>query len=225
MKSFLKKIVLMTVFLFLFITCQIFYAHASLVPSFFMDSPDSNHQFLGLAFYDGNYWVATSASGGRGPSSIYKVDGSGTIIEPYSITSINQYINGLAVDNSGSLYSFDQFWDRMIKHDTDIVSSLSSYNGPYGGSAGPRSLAYGVDYLWGLTNDNQQELFKIDPVTLDILTTYTRPAGLTGITWVNDKLWGVEWGDDGNGYLHELALNVLQFEIINSWVIEGVSNP
>ena len=224
MNKFLKKSIFTVFFILLGVTCLIVNSQASQTPTLFMDSPD-NHQVLGLAFYDGNYWIATSAAGGTGPSFIHKVDQNGNLLTPYTITSTNLYINGLAVDNSGSLYSFDQFNDRMIKHDTDIVSAINTHSGPYGGSAGPRTLAYGMDHLWGITNSAQQELFKIDPGTLGILTTYTRPVGLTGITWVGENLWAVAWGSDGNGYLYQLTQNGQQFEIQDSWIIEGIAHP
>ncbi len=191
------------------------HAQAGLIASEFMTFSDGNY-FDGITYYDGDYWVATSTAGG-GTSFIYKVDNMANIEAAYNITAINRYINGLAVDENGNIFSFDQSHDNMIKHNPNIVTSANSYHGSYGGSAGPRDLAYGEGYLWALTNSNQQELFKIDPDTLNIVSTYTRPAGIGGITWVDDNLWGI----GTEGYLYKLALNGSIFTIQESWEIDG----
>ncbi|MCD4657410.1 MAG: choice-of-anchor D domain-containing protein [Planctomycetes bacterium] len=175
----------------------------------------------GIAFDDQHVWVATTASGGRGPSHIHKLNNNGAVSESYTITSINRYVNGLASKGIRQLYSFDQFRDVLMEHSNTITSTINTMSqGASGLANGPRTLTYGQSYLWAISNSSENELHKIDPSTLRVVKTYDRSGvpDLTGICWANMQLWGL----GSNNELYKLTLGASDVNLTATYNINDL---
>lgn len=122
--------------------------------SFSSPDPGNNLYPSGLA-WDGQY-IWQTEGGNLGPHNVYKIDTLGNVIKTFH--SIYGSGGGLTFPVN-TLFSSENYYDRIIEYDTTNLNVISEYLAP--GGDFPNGMAFDGQYLW-LGNGYSNFLYQID---------------------------------------------------------------